>query len=84
MDLCLAVHKLENFSSSPRKVHSEGLVHLLIYITDNKHSSLIYYSKIEGAPISDLLRKSNIKLENQLMMFSDSRWQECIYTGRCI
>ena len=36
VDLTFAVHKLENFSSNPRKVHSEGLLHLLRYIRDNK------------------------------------------------
>ena len=36
VDLSFAVHKLAKFSANPGKVHSEGLVHLLRYIRDNK------------------------------------------------
>ena len=35
---------------------------------------LKYYADINDAPVSDLLRKSSIKTENQLMDFSDSSW----------
>ena len=37
VDFIFAVHKLAKFSKSPGKVNSEGLVHLLIYIRDNKN-----------------------------------------------
>ena len=46
LDLCFAVHKLANFSSNPGKVHFEGLVQVLIYISDNKNLRLKYYVKI--------------------------------------
>ena len=46
VDLCFAVHKLAKFSSNPGKVHSEGLVHLLRYIRDNKNLELKYHAKI--------------------------------------
>ena len=36
VDLSFAVHKLEKLSANPGKVHFEGLVHLLRYISDNK------------------------------------------------
>ena len=36
VDLSFAVHKLAKLSANPGKVHFEGLVHLLIYIRDNK------------------------------------------------
>ena len=36
------------------------------------------------APFSDLLRQTSIKIENQLIDFSDSSWQDCPYTGRII
>ena len=39
---------------------------------------------INGAPVSDLLRKANIKTENQLMAFSDSSWKYCLDTVRII
>ena len=54
----------------------------LRYIRDNKNLGLIYYAKIEYAPISYLLRQVRIKTENQLMVFSDSRWQDCPDTSR--
>ena len=34
------------------------------------------------APLSDLLRQSSIKTENQLMDFSDSSWKYFLDTGR--
>ena len=36
VNLSFAVHKLAKFSANPGKVHFEGLIHLLIYIRDNK------------------------------------------------
>ena len=43
--------------------------------------SLKYYADMKDAPLSDLLRKANIKTENQLMAFSDSSWNYCTDTG---
>ena len=60
------------FPSNPGKLHFEGLVHLLRYIRDYKNLGLIYYSKIEDATLSELLRQSSINIVNQLMVFSDS------------
>ena len=56
VDLSFVVHKLANFSSYPRKVHFEVLVHLLGYIRDNKTLGLKYYVDLNYAPVSDLLR----------------------------
>ena len=72
MNLSFAVHKLAKFSANPGKVHFEGLVHLLRYIRDNKTLGLKYYSDLNDAPITDLLRQANIKTKNHLMAFSDS------------
>ena len=77
MDLSFAVHKLAKFSANPGKVHFEGLVHLLRYIRDNKTLGLKYYADLNDAPVTDLLRKANIKTNNNLMAFSDSSWQYC-------
>ena len=84
MDLSFAVQKLETFSENPGKVHFEGLVHLLRYIRDNKTLGLKYYTDLNDAPVTDILRKSNIKTKNHLVAFSDSSWQDCPYTGRSI
>ena len=41
-----------------------------------------YYSNIEDAYLSDLLRKAIIKNDNQSMVFSDSICKDCPYTVR--
>ena len=41
-----------------------------------------YYADLNDAPVTDLLRQSNIKTKNHLMDFSDSSWQDCPDTGR--
>ena len=40
------------------------------------------YSCIKDATLSDLLRQTNIKTENQLVDFSDYSWKYCTYTDR--
>ena len=75
MYLSFAVQKLAKFSANTGKVHFAGLVHLLIYIRDNKTLVLKYYADTNDAPVSDLLRQASIITENHLMAFSDSSWQ---------
>ena len=82
MDLSFTVHRLAKFSANPGKVHFEGLIHLLRYIRKNTTLGLKYYSDMNDAPVTDLLRQSNIKTKNHLMAFSDSSWQHCPDTGR--
>ena len=43
---------------------------------------LKYYADLNDAPVTDLLRQSNIKTKNRLMDFSDSSWQDFPDTGR--
>ena len=76
------MHKFAKFSSKPGKVHFEGLVHLLVYIRDNKTLGLKYYADMDDAPLSDLLRQASIKTDNHVMDFSDSSWQGFPDTGR--
>ena len=82
MDFIFTVQKLAKFSSNPGKVHFEGLVHLLRYISDNKTLDLKYYVDMNYAPVSDLLRQASIKSENKLMDFFDYSWQYFPDTGR--
>ena len=82
VDLSFAVHKLSKFSANPGKLQFEGLVHLLRYIRYNKTLGLKYYTDLNDAPVTDLLRKANIKTKNHLMAFSDSSWKDCPETGR--
>ena len=82
MDLSFAVHKLEKFSANPGKVHFEGMIHLLRYISENKTLGLKYYADLNDAPVTDLLRQSMIKTKNHLMTFSDSSWKYFPENGR--
>ena len=82
MDLSFLVKKLAKFSSNSGKVHFEGLVNLLIYISDNKTLGLNHYADMKDAPLSDLFRQAIIKTDNQLMAFSDSSWKYCPDTSR--
>ena len=43
---------------------------------------LKYYADLNDAPVTDLLRQTNIKTQNHLMAFPDSSWQYCLDTGR--
>ena len=67
LDFIFAVKKLAIFSSNPGEVNFEGVVHLLIYIGDNHILGLNYYSDIKYEYVSDLLRQSIIKTQNQLV-----------------
>ena len=60
------------FQKFPGKVNFEGLVHILIYIRNNKTLGLKYYTDMNDSPVYDLLRQASIKNENHLMDFSDS------------
>ena len=80
--LIFEVHKLAEFSANPGKVHFEGLVNLLRYIRDNNTLGLKYYTDINDAPVTDLLRQDGIKTENHLMYFSDSSYQYFPDTSR--
>ena len=42
----------------------------------------MYYVNFNDAPVTDLLRQSNIKTKNQLMDFSDYSSKDCPDTGR--
>ena len=70
--LSFEVHKLTRFSSNPGKVHFQGLLHLLRYIRYNNNLVLNYFADINDAPVSELLIKSSINTENQLMASYDS------------
>ena len=81
VDFSFAVQKLAKFSSNTGKVHFEGLVHLLRYIRDNKTLGLKYYAYMTDAPLSDLLRKSNINTKNHMVAFHDSSCKDFPDTG---
>ena len=58
------------------------MIHLFSYISYNKTLGSNHYADINDAPVSDLLRQASINTENQLMVLSDSSWQDFPDTGR--
>ena len=82
MDFSFAEQKLSEFSSNPSKVHFEYLVELLRYIKDNKTLGLNYYSDMNDALLSYLLREDIMKTGNKFMDFYYSSSQYCPDTGR--
>ena len=65
VDLSLAVQNLKKFAANPGKVHFEGLIHLLIYIRDNKTLGLKCYADLNDAPVTDVLRQAKIKTKKR-------------------
>ena len=49
---------------------------------ENKTLGLKYYTDMKDAPSSNLLIQANIKIDNQLMVLSDSSWQDSPETDR--
>ena len=70
VDLSFAVQKLAKFLANPGKIHFAGLVHLFRYIRENKTLVLTFYADLNVAPVNDLLRQSNIKTKNHLIIMT--------------
>ena len=60
VDLCFVVHTQANVSPNPGRLHFEGLVHLLIYNSNNKKLGIKYYFRIDNAPLSNILVQARI------------------------
>jgi hypothetical protein len=60
----------------------EASFHLLRYLRDNIYLGLKFYSYINMSPITRLLSSNGISLDNPLIRFSDSSWNDDIDTGR--
>ena len=73
---------MRNVSSNPGKVQFEVLVHLFIYIRDNKTLGLKYFAYMNDSPVTNLLIQASIKIDNHFMAFSDSIWRDYPGTGR--
>ena len=80
--MSFAVQKFAKFSSKPREVHFEGLVHLLRYIRYNKTLGLKYYTDKKDASLSDLLIQDVINTESQFMAISNYSWKDFSDIGR--
>ena len=80
VDLCFSAHKLEKCSSNTAKLHMGRFLHLLRYITYNKNLGLKYYSRINYAPLYELLIQAIIQFENQLVVFYDYIWKYYLCT----
>ena len=82
--MSFVVHRLVKFSSNPGKVYFDGLVHLFIYISDNKTLDLNYYADLKDAPLSEMLRQPNIKTDYQVTALTYYIWKYFSYTVRSI
>jgi hypothetical protein len=60
----------------------EALLNLLRYLRDNMNLGLRFYSDINTSPVTRLLSSNRIPLDNPLIAFSDSSWNDDIDTGR--
>ena len=67
VDLSSSVKKLAKFSSNTDKVKFEYLY--IQWDKRGKNLGLTFNSKIDDAPLYDLLRKDRIKYDNQLMVY---------------
>ena len=81
-DITYAVVKLAKFTRRPGVNHMEALLHLLRYLRDNMYLGLRFYSDINMSPVTRLLSSNGISLDNPLITFSDSSWNDDIDTGR--
>ena len=81
-DLAYAVPKLAKFLKFPGRVHFQALIHLLNYIKYKPNVALKFFAKVEDAPVWKLLTQVDTKLDNYIISFSDSSWQDCIDTGK--
>jgi hypothetical protein len=70
------------FTRHPGVNHMEDLSHLLRYLRDNMYFCLKFYSDINMSPVTRLLSSNGISLDNPLITFSDSSWNDDIDTGR--
>jgi hypothetical protein len=60
----------------------EALLHFLRYLRDNMYLGLRFYSDISMSPITRLLSSNRISLDNPLITFFGSSWNDDIDTGR--
>ncbi len=81
-DITNAVVKFAKYTRCPGIVHMEAVLHLLRYLTDNMYLGLKFYSDITMSPITRLMSSNGIYLDNPLCTFTDSSWNDDIYTGR--
>jgi hypothetical protein len=81
-DICFATTKLAKFCNNPGKVHYQALIWLLGYLKKTANLGIRYYHDPKTSPIGELLERNNIQQDDELVVFSDSSWQDDKDTGR--
>ena len=81
-DIIFAVNKMAKFTRKPGRYHLECIVHVLRYLRDNSNYGIKYYHKKEESPLYSLLKTNNIDTSQELIMFTDSSWQDEIDTSK--
>jgi hypothetical protein len=74
--------KLAKFSRSPRRVHFDVLIHLLMYLRDNVYLGIKFYSNLVESPMLQALQSQHIFQSHPFFGFSDSSWNDNCDTGR--
>ena len=81
--MCYAVNKLAKFSNNPGMLHYKALLDLIGYRKGHGHKGLRFYKDIKPSPIYKMLKENNIEINNnEIVMFTDSSWNDCKDTGR--
>ena len=81
-NIAFAVNKLAKFSNNPGIINFRCLLHLIGFIKNTSAKGLEFYSKYEDSSMYKLLLEHNIiTTDESTITFSDSSWNDCIYTG---
>lgn len=82
-DIIFAVNKLAKFTRRPGENHIKALLHLLRYLRDHTHLGVRFYSNLEDAPVTKLLKEHGHDFELvPFYAFSDSSWNDDVDNGR--
>ena len=81
-DIIFSVNKLAKFTKRPGENHLKALIHLLRYLRDHIHLGVRYYSDIDRAPVTNLLKTHGHNLTDLFYAFSDSSWNDDVDNGR--
>ena len=82
-DICYAVNKLAKYSNNPGVTHYKALLHLVGFMKALGKRGLKFYKDIQESPLFHMMKMNNIIIkDNEIIMFTDSSWNDCIDTGR--
>jgi len=81
-DILFAVNKLARYMRKPGKVHYDALVHLLRFLRDNNNYGVRFFADYTTSPLFQHLQTHGMPTDQQLIVMSDSSWNDNVDTGR--